>query len=72
MSTIPSEQSHSLANHAPMDWCGEGGNFTECCRTEVVCLLAAIGFNVETVTYKNIKFQVWDLGMLLGAELPDF
>jgi len=25
-------------------------------------LPAAIGFNVETVTYKNIKFQVWDLG----------
>lgn len=25
-------------------------------------ILAAIGFNVETVTYKNIKFQVWDLG----------
>lgn len=24
--------------------------------------IAAIGFNVETVTYKNIKFQVWDLG----------
>lgn len=23
---------------------------------------AAIGFNVETVTYRNIKFQVWDLG----------
>jgi ADP-ribosylation factor-like protein 1 len=22
----------------------------------------AIGFNVETVSYKNIKFQVWDLG----------
>lgn len=22
----------------------------------------AIGFNVETVAYKNIKFQVWDLG----------
>uniref|UniRef100_A0A3Q0RNA9 ADP-ribosylation factor-like protein 1 n=1 Tax=Amphilophus citrinellus TaxID=61819 RepID=A0A3Q0RNA9_AMPCI len=21
-----------------------------------------IGFNVETVTYKNLKFQVWDLG----------
>lgn len=29
------------------------------------CLVvfAAIGFNVETVQYKNIKFQVWDLGM---------
>lgn len=25
-------------------------------------LRPAIGFNVETVTYKNIKFQVWDLG----------
>ncbi|KAF7231949.1 hypothetical protein EG68_04094, partial [Paragonimus skrjabini miyazakii] len=23
---------------------------------------AAIGFNVETVVYKNLKFQVWDLG----------
>ena len=23
---------------------------------------AAIGFNVETVSYKNINFQVWDLG----------
>lgn len=23
---------------------------------------AAIGFNVESVTYKNVKFQVWDLG----------
>lgn len=23
---------------------------------------AAIGFNVETVQYNNIKFQVWDLG----------
>lgn len=28
-----------------------------------ICFLpAAIGFNVETVTYKNLKFQVWDLG----------
>jgi len=26
------------------------------------CLVAAIGFNVETVQYKNLKFQVWDLG----------
>uniref|UniRef100_A0A9J8A5K1 ADP-ribosylation factor-like 1 n=1 Tax=Cyprinus carpio carpio TaxID=630221 RepID=A0A9J8A5K1_CYPCA len=23
---------------------------------------STIGFNVETVTYKNLKFQVWDLG----------
>ncbi|BBG92891.1 hypothetical protein Prudu_000752, partial [Prunus dulcis] len=26
---------------------------------------AAIGFNVETVQYNNIKFQVWDLGMAI-------
>lgn len=26
--------------------------------------IAAIGFNVETVQYNNIKFQVWDLGNL--------
>ncbi|KAJ3205620.1 Arf GTPase arl1 [Dinochytrium kinnereticum] len=29
---------------------------------EVVTTIPTIGFNVETVTYKNIKFQVWDLG----------
>ncbi|THG12867.1 hypothetical protein TEA_007936 [Camellia sinensis var. sinensis] len=27
----------------------------------------AIGFNVETVQYNNIKFQVWDLGFLLAG-----
>jgi ADP-ribosylation factor-like protein 1 len=26
----------------------------------------AIGFNVETVTYNNLKFQVWDLGGQTG------
>ena len=30
-----------------------------------LCLLA-VGFNVETVTYKNLKFQVWDLGGQTG------
>ncbi|KMZ64435.1 hypothetical protein ZOSMA_36G00410 [Zostera marina] len=30
---------------------------------EVVSTIPTIGFNVETVHYKNIKFQVWDLGM---------
>eukprot|EP01112_Ceratiomyxa_fruticulosa_P015495 TRINITY_DN4554_c0_g1_i1.p1 TRINITY_DN4554_c0_g1~~TRINITY_DN4554_c0_g1_i1.p1 ORF type:complete len:178 (-),score=16.65 TRINITY_DN4554_c0_g1_i1:118-651(-) len=29
---------------------------------EVVTTIPTIGFNVETVVYKNIKFQVWDLG----------
>lgn len=29
---------------------------------EVVTTIPTIGFNVETVDYKNMKFQVWDLG----------
>ena len=28
----------------------------------MVTTIPTIGFNVETVTYKNLKFQVWDLG----------
>ncbi len=29
---------------------------------EVVTTIPTIGFNVETITYNNVKFQVWDLG----------
>ncbi|XP_052225078.1 ADP-ribosylation factor-like protein 1 isoform X2 [Dreissena polymorpha] len=29
---------------------------------KVVPTIPTIGFNVETVQYKNLKFQVWDLG----------
>jgi len=29
---------------------------------EVVTTIPTIGFNVETLQYKNLKFQVWDLG----------
>ncbi|KAL7063474.1 hypothetical protein AAHC03_01332 [Spirometra sp. Aus1] len=29
---------------------------------EVVTTIPTIGFNVETVNYKNLRFQVWDLG----------
>lgn len=29
---------------------------------EIEQTVPTIGFNVETVQYKNIKFQVWDLG----------
>ena len=29
---------------------------------EIIQTIPTIGFNVETVTYKNLKFQVWDLG----------
>eukprot|EP01094_Clydonella_sp_ATCC50884_P013359 TRINITY_DN23635_c0_g1_i1.p1 TRINITY_DN23635_c0_g1~~TRINITY_DN23635_c0_g1_i1.p1 ORF type:complete len:182 (+),score=19.25 TRINITY_DN23635_c0_g1_i1:136-681(+) len=29
---------------------------------EVVTTIPTIGFNMETVTYKNVKLSVWDLG----------
>lgn len=29
---------------------------------DVVSTIPTIGFNVESLSYKNIKFQVWDLG----------
>ncbi len=29
---------------------------------EVIQTVPTVGFNVETVNYKNLKFQVWDLG----------
>lgn len=29
---------------------------------EVVTTIPTIGFNVETVVYKNISFTVWDVG----------
>eukprot|EP00033_Pygsuia_biforma_P002502 GCRY01002772.1.p1 GENE.GCRY01002772.1~~GCRY01002772.1.p1 ORF type:complete len:232 (-),score=5.43 GCRY01002772.1:73-768(-) len=29
---------------------------------DVVVTVPTVGFNVETIQYKNIKFQVWDLG----------
>ncbi|TNV70724.1 hypothetical protein FGO68_gene1264 [Halteria grandinella] len=33
---------------------------------EIVPTVPTVGFNVETVTYKNLKFQVWDLGGQTG------
>merc|ERR1712146_40532 len=29
---------------------------------EVITTIPTIGFNVETVEYKNLKFTVWDIG----------
>lgn len=43
----------------------EGGKTTILYRLqigEVVSTNPTIGFNVETLTYKNLKLQVWDLG----------
>jgi len=34
--------------------------------TDPLSCSLAVGFNVETVTFKNLKFQVWDLGGQTG------
>lgn len=33
---------------------------------EVITTIPTIGFNVETVQYKNISFTVWDVGGQIG------
>ena len=33
-----------------------------CYETQVVTTIPTIGFNVETVEYKNLSFTVWDVG----------
>merc|ERR1712210_141482 len=41
------------------------GKTTVLCKLklgEVVTTIPTIGFNVETVEYKNLSFQVWDIG----------
>ena len=32
--------------------------------SQLVTTIPTVGFNVETVTYKNVKFNVWDVGGL--------
>lgn len=39
---------------------------------EIVTTIPTIGFNVETVQYKNINFTVWDVGMLLSLCLLSY
>lgn len=45
---------------------------------EIVTTIPTIGFNVETVEYKNISFTVWDVGgsgqdpSIVEALLPEY
>lgn len=57
VSTIPSE-----ANLLRCQSCGLLLVLTKRPPPAFSTRFVAIGFNVETVTYKNINFQVWDLG----------
>ncbi|OXM79302.1 arf/Sar family, other [Cryptococcus neoformans Bt63] len=62
VSTIPSKFLLPLSSHLPSPWAEK----PSCSIIRWAALkrssLIAIGFNVETVSYKNINFQVWDLG----------
>ena len=35
---------------------------------EIVSTIPTVGLNIETITYKDIKFHVWDLGGQLSKE----
>ncbi|KAF3537045.1 hypothetical protein F2Q69_00018821 [Brassica cretica] len=37
---------------------------------EIVTTIPTIGFNVETVEYRNISFTVWDVGALKQVKRP--
>jgi ADP-ribosylation factor-like protein 1 len=37
---------------------------------EVVSTIPTIGFNVESVTYKNLNFNVWVCVVHIGSENP--
>jgi ADP-ribosylation factor protein 1 len=39
---------------------------------EIVTTIPTIGFNVETVQYKNINFTVWDVGMFYSLHFISF
>jgi small GTP-binding protein len=36
--------------------------YAACTRVDASAENEKVGFNVETVTYKNVKFNVWDVG----------
>jgi hypothetical protein len=36
----------------------------------VIRTMPTIGFNVESVVYKNLKFSVWDLGVAICGSSP--
>lgn len=42
-----------------MLWCAP---VSTCVNVKSLCLSLSLGFNVETVEYKNISFTVWDVG----------
>ncbi|XP_050691629.1 uncharacterized protein LOC126983174 isoform X2 [Eriocheir sinensis] len=64
-STIQSRSPHTTHTGAPLVGLDGAGKTTILYKLklgEVVSTVPTIGFNVETVEYKNISFTVWDVG----------
>ena len=55
-------KSVQLANNLVQDNAGKTTLLYRLKIGEVVTTIPTIGFNVESVTYKNLNFNVWDLG----------
>lgn len=49
-------------NHYRLDAAGKTTLLYKLKLGEIVTTIPTIGFNVETVEYKNINFTVWDIG----------
>ncbi|PWI74560.1 putative ARL1-ADP-ribosylation factor [Purpureocillium lilacinum] len=57
-----SRRTRLLTGGGPPPPTGQRGQDDSVVQTEVVTTIPTIGFNVESVTYKNLNFNVWDLG----------
>lgn len=51
-----------LGNTVGLDAAGKTTILYKLKLGEIVTTIPTIGFNVETVEYKNIQFTVWDVG----------
>jgi ADP-ribosylation factor-like protein 5B len=61
MSLLNSKQEHKLII-VGLDNAGKTTSLYKLCLGEVVLTQPTIGSNVEEVRYKNVVFEVWDLG----------
>lgn len=50
------------AGDAGLDNAGKTTTLYKLCLGEVVCTLPTVGANTETFTFRNVQFQLWDLG----------
>jgi hypothetical protein len=62
MRSDPVQAQAKPVRHDHPDRCAASDRAPALARSHTLSLPPAVGFNVETVTYKNVKFNVWDVG----------